>query len=800
MQPLSDIYGNHNIFSNFASSISIPRSAISPMNNKLAIKLMPEQEEHVNMLKMMLTVGFPIVIDSSPPGSGKSITAMHIAHTTKLPYIIFGPKAVIHGWTKKVNEYYTDGRLLDMKGYQSMIIKSYDNDKRTVITKDLDYVIGTIVSTPSEHKELYGNMNVKVDGIKYTKDVTYTVTPKLKELVRNGVIIVMDESHSFKNADSSTAQSMIAITQYIVRSVYENPQCQSRVIMMSATPLDAMKQTVTFIRLFDISMDANCITNSSNRLLNMEGYAMDMVKYASRFTNRQDTLIELLGKYNINVNDNWVLAAEYQPNLNSKLKDLCFDILVDVIFPTMSHSIPASDRNVYRGFFKLDFDGTNTNSSNYKHFVSDLSEQIAKLQLTDSTNKKLITKVINQSLQGMEEACVDAICKFLHIRLLTDPHRKVVAAFSFKNSVIKFLSYFQKAGFEAMEFTGNVHPKQRIENRKIFQGGSYTDGKSTKYYDPDVCRVICITSSAGGTGLDFHDEKLKGVIRGRVMAMTPSYKSTELKQTTGRVQRKYVVTDINGNPELNNNGDYIFNDAVSEVYLFFGIGMEGATATGLLSKLYEKAEITRRSIIDLGTDSVRLFPGEYPRYIQGVGYVNEDRYAMSRADGGSVAINTTDLIQMMQSNRNIETLDGPISINEQELINELFNGKSTMDQLIHRLPPVKYGLARDPNAYKKYDIEDDEKSKMLFKYDNKPAGKLRSPKITIPSPTTNQQQNTLWSSYTANQQPSNNNIFGNVQSNEPGLFGNNTNQGGLFGNITQNATQNTNQGGLFGKF
>lgn len=678
---------------------SIPFHYANPLSSKLPLKLMPRQRQQFDIIKLILTESFPIAMDTSPPGSGKSMNAMELANFTKLPYVVFCPASVVDGWNRKIKQYHTDGPNLDVRSYSKLIISRNSNDSNLVITKDLEYVIGKIVSTPKNSDSAASRIDRRVKGIQYTEVMSYTVSPRFMEQIRRGILIFMDESHSFKNPNASTTKSMTAICRFVIKYVFENPECPTRILFMSATPMDDIKQTVTFLRLFDISTKTRVI--QSGRTFSVDGYAYDLIKYASRYINRQDVLDELLEKYGIPVGTGYELMVGPRQGLEKDLKNLCFEILSNIIFPTLSSTMPSSDKNVYRGFFQLDFDGTKKNSLQYRKYVADLSEQISKLIRTGNVDndRRLIAKAINDALSGMEEACVDAICKFLHMRLLLDERCKVVAAFSYKKNVAKFINYFTNVGFKTLEFTGSVGLKERIENRRRFQGGIYEnkDGRKEEK-DPDEFRVMCITTAAGGTGLDFHDEEIKGVVRGRILAITPSYKSNELKQTSGRVQRFFVVQDDNGNPVMEPDGNYMFKEAVSEVYLFFGIGEEGATATGLISSLYRRAEVTRRSIIDNWPDSVRLFPGEYPRYIQGVGYIDEKQYSMTDDAGNVKTIDTSNLISMVLSNSPIKTVDGSMSYEMQNMINRVFTQEITLEAAMRQLPPVKYGLAESFNS------------------------------------------------------------------------------------------------------
>ena len=639
---------------------------------KESLELLPDQVDHVNLLEHYMKVNYFIVRDTSGTGSGKSICAMKLSERLNLPIFLVATRDINQAWEDKYNQFKTTSTLKEKLTYEALGGKT--NKKEQWITLKHGYLIrrdemsvqilhkGTIRETTKNFAKHY-----------------FKITEKLLNVIRSGVIFVFDEVHKIKNVTISS-KAALAIIKAVLDPSNGN---HSRVIFLSASPMDKDTQAINIFRLLGaLTLERPFDTVPTYG----EGYIQEALLFCNKwFPYSKEEMGLILSEHSYPVDINYAYTGAGTP-ANSKdkgYKSMLFEVLIDVVFLNITSTISSTTKDVYRGFFQLDYDGTHTNTNAYASAVAKLSEALA-IARNRNANKIDIFKIINAMLQEMEAACVDAMCQFTLLRLKTDPYVKVVNAFTYKNNMWKFEQFFESRGIVVLEISGDVKSADRAISRKKFQGGTHTIGKESSkksiYYDPDEFRILAMTASSGSTGIDLNDLIVGGISRKVIENISPTYSIITMQQCAGRVRRKTVTPKFDefGQRMIDSEGRKMITEtwSASEVYIFFGIGSYGAIATGILNSLYEKAIIVRRSLKEKESEEGgRIFPGEYPRYFQGIGYIDEANYMSVNPDSGRVhPIDTADILKMSARKDRIRTIEGPMSQEILELLAQSVSG------------------------------------------------------------------------------------------------------------------------------
>jgi hypothetical protein len=557
--------------------------------SKDPIVLLPTQVDHFANITYILSEVNICANDTSPTGEGKTYSTLKVSELSGLPLFIVVPDEVIlNRWLFLQNKY---GRIPPFVGicrYLDLI----PHKKSNFVDGDIEGVFAT-----AHHFQITTKAGKLVNKIKYS------LSDGVKQAIQNGCIIVFDEVHKVKNDAAATTKWAKLIAKYMME-LNAIGQLRSRILTLSATPIDKFEQVITYCR-------TRClITLKSIQSVDLstgefvEGYTQEILQFAGRFVNYQSQLQDILSQYayyiikgsNFRYDFSVLGRSPITKGKNRNIRDMIQSIVFDIIIPNITSSTPGMSTGVYRGFFELDYDGTDTNTRLYTKALAALQD------LVDDENSSTFG-VLNKALGDMEDAVTDAIC---HIALYRLRHARVkmVCAFVHLHNLKRFMKFMQAHGYDTLELSGNVTDEERIDNIDKFQGeGLYTNL-------PDHWRVMGMTLKTGSTGISLHH--LFGTMHRELLGVA-GFSAQDLAQLTGRINRRNQISD-------------------PSAYIIFATGTNGESAVRLLENLETKAGVTRRVIADRNEGSLRLLPGEYPRFIQGVGYVDEDHYKFKTVD------------------------------------------------------------------------------------------------------------------------------------------------------------------------
>lgn len=183
-------------------------------------KLYDNQRDHVDRLERILKDN-PVAFDFSPPGTGKTITALELAER----------------FSKSLKLNHNRMVLITMKG---LIIATWDPTTLEIsyeclATSGVEMLRGTFSR---------GNKS----ALLRREGDEFTLTEEFLALIEEGILLVFDEYHKLKNQTTAQARALFAIVTAIVNSKSQN----SRALFMSGTPILNKREIESTYRLSGI--------------------------------------------------------------------------------------------------------------------------------------------------------------------------------------------------------------------------------------------------------------------------------------------------------------------------------------------------------------------------------------------------------------------------------------------------------------------------------------------------------------------------------------------------------------------
>lgn len=143
--------------------------------------------------------------DTSKTGTGKTIIACRLALDLQLPIFVVCPANVMDTWSRMVREYGIN--IIEIISYDKLVGKGKTN-----------------------HDYLYRTPEIETRSNKPDKkNSKFVPTDKMKQIIANGVLYIIDEAHNIKN-ETLGVKACYAISKEIVRS-----QGRSRIGILSAS-------------------------------------------------------------------------------------------------------------------------------------------------------------------------------------------------------------------------------------------------------------------------------------------------------------------------------------------------------------------------------------------------------------------------------------------------------------------------------------------------------------------------------------------------------------------------------------
>jgi len=481
------------------------------------LTLLPHQIGHFNHVCNILKHHHSY-LDTSNMGSGKSYIVFNIAKTFGLSLVVICPLSMIELWESESENY----------GIQVKKIVTYQSLR------------GTVKSPPSHGL-------LERDGDKFK------ATDSFKQMIKEGILLVFDESHNLKNetAQLSAAHALVnALTKEL---------SSSRVALLSATPCDKPTQAESLLKMLGFIENDKLLTYS----LATDTYDYLGIKELINICYHYDPLTTraMLGYQRIDRN----MAYE-----------LCYYLFLDILKPKVVSSMPNP---------KIDFIKDACNGY-YNMTIEDLQllyDGITLLKRStrfneknDSVNLKSGNWAdITAALMMIEKSKLNTMVRLAYTTLKENPKAKVILYFNYLDSINKVAEFLSE--FNPLVLTGKTTKKERTDFINKFQC-------PTEEY-----RLLISNPKVGGVGINLDDRDGNWP---RFMYVIPTYSSIDLHQATGRIYR--ITTK-------------------SKATIRFIYSKQLTNETNILNALSRKAEVTKETLYDA---SDILFPGEYPPFVE----------------------------------------------------------------------------------------------------------------------------------------------------------------------------------------
>lgn len=478
--------------------------------------------------------------DSSDTGCGKTFTNLEIARLMYVPVLIVCPAGpVMDKWRK----------LACIFGVEVVDIISYDS------------LSGRTNTQPKHRLLVRKDETVLVKG-KMKTLTTFAASSVYDKLVRDGILLVFDESQKAKNQASNRTKSCQVMARHLVALTANKMATKSRIACLSASPGNKESHAGTLTRLLGlISKELMFFWNIGTREFEHHGFA-ELVTFCETWS--PDLTAEILTR---------------RPNVKKcQVEETVSELYDEVIKVRLSRKMTLNFQGDYaNGFYILDQDGT-----------ANLTNAVGKLQratgYTVSDDGKASVNLTQGGLQQLQEILgeiefikLPKMAQLANDTLTEDPNAQVVLYVN-RLASIDYLKT-ALAHWNPIVMMGSVPMKDRVRNINRFQE------------DNSSCRLLISTITTGSVGLDFDD---KFGTRKRYMYLIPRYMFIDQYQGTGRVCRRSTKS-------------------IPVIRFIYGQTMDNGQESSILDAMAKNTDNAKKLLA--GATAVP-FPGDYPTYYE----------------------------------------------------------------------------------------------------------------------------------------------------------------------------------------
>lgn len=382
--------------------MSTPQNDGIPSGDELILD--PSQLDHVTRLERILDQ-WPFAIDKSKMGLGKMITGLSLIQRLKLPHVIvICPVNAETTW------------LLRSKQYNIPI-------------QPITY--GKLRST-GHHALKHELLDRSDDGD------GFIVTPTFKRLVKEGVIVIVDEFHYVSNVNGQH-KAVKALTSYIARK-----HTTSKILLLSGTPFIKECQVINILELVGvITQPKLAIYDKKFRHLKLLG-AQQVIDFASQINDELTTTIR-----------------KQYPFTSTNVVSVCFQVYVNIIGGAISSAMIEPAREVvlqgFNGFFRSD------------QALVPLIDNLKQLTEYDAVTQTIGRTAGNSILACLRHIEISKVPIFYRktVELLGEPSTKVCIFLHYTESLLRLADLL--AEYAPLLHYGGVLQSQRTINIRQFQ-------------------------------------------------------------------------------------------------------------------------------------------------------------------------------------------------------------------------------------------------------------------------------------------------------------------------------------------
>lgn len=450
--------------------------------------LFPEQIENVEHMIKTFDESH-IVQNASPTGSGKTYITSAIAAHYGFDMIVIGPKSAEFTWTRVAKEFGVHVTFYTFAAIRGVI----DRKKRAVIR------FGPI------QKTLAHGYLIRTDNrSEFSSETTFKPTAYYLDMIKKGVLLVVDECHHIKNT-SDQSHAVKALIQPLSKAGTLMPQTPSRALFLSATPFDKEDHSVNMCRAMGVIHHRNLATCDEFGVVQLQGLE-ELSKVCQ--TIHPDRTTQIVNSYDLNLRT--YAKCAYQ---------LYVDVLKTKIVTSLPPPVYDQPFDIKNGFFKM----TENDREKLLEGINNLAKAVRY-----SKTRNEIGDFRNISWDKVNSAMLEIERAKLHIFVrATSEYLEQVCG----SKVVIFVQYRS-----SVEFLRNVLQPYGVE---VFVGSMSTDERAravNAFQNPDQkVRIMVCTVAAGKESISLHDTTGK---EPRLTLTIANYSPTDIHQISGRTNRQ----------------------------------------------------------------------------------------------------------------------------------------------------------------------------------------------------------------------------------------------------------------------
>lgn len=487
---------------------------------------------------------FRFALDLSTPGAGKTYVATHLAKELGVKHVVVvAPLSILPKWRSMETEHGLE--LRHAVSYCSLRSVTGKQPKHGLLRREDTF------STPTSSTEGTAGTagtagSTTPQGQQSTK---FFATEAWNTLVREGVLLVVDEIQNVKNVSSQFLSVKELVRSILVDA--SSPSSRSKVLLLSGTPIDKPEQVINLLRALHISTTRSlghfnpqtkrCEAKGFRQILrfvyeNANDTSAPPRALASLF-HTAEAVAETYEHYSYDV-------ASYSKRdfFGAVLYQLFKEVILKVIGSKMPprESTNAVDK---RNAFYLIEDDARGGSEGGDPRPNDsmrrlLREGVSRLMNVTSFNegtqqvninhadRGLTFRGIARALQMIETAKIPTFIRVARAALLGNPNKKVVLCLNYTDSIIDIATGL--AEFSPLVVRGSTSERQRGEILTKFQR------------QDDKYRLLIGNLSCLSTGIDLDD---KSGFFPRLALVSPNYSTITLHQLVYRFLRADTRSD-----------------------------------------------------------------------------------------------------------------------------------------------------------------------------------------------------------------------------------------------------------------
>lgn len=496
---------------------------LKELSNTSMISLSEDQQEDFNRIYTEITPNHPVILNTSPTGAGKTITALYFALKIGIKRII-----VICNGSLQINHWKTHG---DKYGFNNIYVMSYDTlrGSRTV---------------PVNGKQMVSH------GFLYKNGEEFEPTEPFISWVEEGLLLICDECHLIKN-DCAKTNAVKALSRYItIRSMtLPLPKNKSWTFFASMTPFDKLEHVVNFTQVCGIIRSDHLFCKETNRPTGI----MELYQYCRHFEQEKTDVI--WGTYDVkakNVSDiAYRLIVEIFLRLISSFTKNChrnylskqsvyyayFDIepmgikMMKKALEMIKTSVFKNKKGIYEQFQTDHEINKNLIPNNNEITVSDIQIEELNMMFNAITVGSSLSErdgVIHGMKTTQTVKTYFSLLSFIKTIFSTVRNSKVVVFLNYKEAIDIIMRYLSE--FNPLKITGDPDCTDDVRNNI-----------RDKFNEPNLdCRLLIIISQVGSDGIELDDKHGNFP---RIGLGFPDFYHSRFFQCPGRLFRRFTKSN-----------------------------------------------------------------------------------------------------------------------------------------------------------------------------------------------------------------------------------------------------------------